>query len=48
MGYSPWGCKESDMIERLHFTFFRLIENRFLVAKVEGMWMREGLGVRDC
>ena len=20
MGYSPWGCKESDMTERLHFT----------------------------
>ena len=20
MGYSPWGCKESGMIERLHFT----------------------------
>ena len=21
MGYSPWGCKESDMTERLHFDF---------------------------
>ena len=21
MGYSPWGCKESDMTERLHFHF---------------------------
>ena len=20
VGYSPWGCKESDMTERLHFT----------------------------
>ena len=20
-GYSPWGCKESDTIERLHFSF---------------------------
>ena len=20
IGYSPWGCKESDMTERLHFT----------------------------
>ena len=20
MGYSPWGCKELDMTERLHFT----------------------------
>ena len=23
MGYSPWGCKESDTTERLHFTFTR-------------------------
>ena len=22
VGYSPWGCKESDMIERLNFFFF--------------------------
>ena len=22
MGYSPWGCKESDMTERLRFTSF--------------------------
>ena len=21
VGYSPWGCKESDMTERLHFHF---------------------------
>ena len=21
VGYSPWGCKESDMTERLHFSF---------------------------
>ena len=21
MGYSPWGCKESDTIERPHFHF---------------------------
>ena len=23
MGYSPWGHKELDMTERLHFLFFR-------------------------
>ena len=23
VGYSPWGCKESDTIERLHFDFHR-------------------------
>ena len=22
LGYSPWGCKESDMTERLHFLSF--------------------------
>ena len=22
VGYSPWGCKESDMTEWLHFLFF--------------------------
>ena len=22
MGYRPWGCKESDMTERLHFLSF--------------------------
>ena len=21
IGYNPWGCKESDMTERLHFQF---------------------------
>ena len=25
MGYRPWGCKELDMTERLHFHFFRHI-----------------------
>ena len=25
VGYSPWGCKESDRIERLHFHFHFLI-----------------------
>ena len=24
VGYSPPGCKESDMTERLHFTYFSL------------------------
>ena len=23
MGYSPWGCKDSDTTERLHFTMDR-------------------------
>ena len=25
MGYSPWGCKESDTEERPRFTFFGFI-----------------------
>ena len=24
--YSPWGCKESDMNERLHFHFYSLAQ----------------------
>ena len=24
VGYSPWGCKESDMTERLHILFYLL------------------------
>ena len=24
VGYSPWGCKESDMTEQLHFTMINL------------------------
>ena len=32
VGYSPWGCKESDTTEQLHFTFkFHL---GFLVAQM--------------
>ena len=25
VGYSPWGCKESDMTEQLHFTRFVIV-----------------------
>ena len=24
VGYSPWGCKESDMTEQLYFTFLHV------------------------
>ena len=27
MGYSPWGCKESDTTERLHFLFFDVTQS---------------------
>ena len=33
---SPWGCKESDMIERL--TFSELIYNIVLVSGTQQMW----------
>ena len=38
VGYSPWGCKESDTTEQLHFNFhlkknIRLIEGRLLCRR---------------
>ena len=27
VGYSPWGCKESDMTEQLHFHFNSIIHS---------------------
>ena len=36
VGYSPWGCKESDMTERLHFDFPRG-QGRF-VSRLEGVF----------
>ena len=38
VGYSPWGWKESDTTERLHFHFHFQNRNRLrpIVAKVEG------------
>ena len=35
MGYSPWGRKELDMTERLHFHFFtfKMIRSEVLVAQ---------------
>ena len=29
VGYSPWGRKESDTTERLHFYFFHLMTGRY-------------------
>ena len=34
IGYSPWGLEESDMTERLHFTF-RYVNNTTLMAERE-------------
>ena len=27
VGYSPWGCKELDTTERLHFSFLHLLKS---------------------
>ena len=29
VGYSPWGCKESDMTERLYYDYTVEVRNRF-------------------
>ena len=29
VGYSPWGCKESDMTEPLHFPFLFAVSSTF-------------------
>ena len=28
VGYSPWGCKESDMAERRHFTSLQIQDGK--------------------
>ena len=38
MGYSPWGCKESDTTEQLNFHYFVMLPFPFLAA----------LGLRCC
>ena len=47
VGYSPWGCKASDMTEQLHFTSLQRTFWTFLVAKwmgihlpMQGTWVR--------
>ena len=31
VGYSPWGCKESDMTEQLHFLYpYCMVEKAFI------------------
>ena len=41
-GYSPWGCKESDMTERLHFTSLPTIEKYTVKVVVPTCsWRRE-------
>ena len=42
MGYSPWGCKELDMTERLHFTNYELA-----FIKKETPWTEEPGGLQS-
>ena len=42
VGYSPWGCKESDTTERLHFHF------QATAYKTQTRWRRQAKGQRDC
>ena len=43
MGYSPWGCKESDTTERLTFTFTLLfttiINNNRIIIIATTYWV---------
>ena len=36
VGYSPWGCKESDTIEQLHFHLFYKCNKCFCHCKIKG------------
>ena len=36
MGYSPWGRKESDTTERLHFTYSAWVKNPSAMQKTPG------------
>ena len=57
VGYSPWGRKESDTIERLHFLSFFLLNCKLLEdtgwalfilrgSKVENQWVRDSLRIQ--
>ena len=48
VGYSSWGCEESDMTERLHFHFHALekemaTHSSVLAWRIPGMWEPGGL-----
>ena len=43
MGYSPWGRKESDMTERLHFHFHALEKEMATHSSVLA-WRIPGMG----
>ena len=40
MGYSPWGCKESDTTEQLTHTLTTSLEKTLMLGKTEGQRRR--------
>ena len=45
VGCSPWGCKESDTTERLHFTFhFHALEKEMATHSSVLAWRIPGTG----
>ena len=40
MGYSPWGCKESDTTEQLTYTLTTSLEKTLMLGKTEGQRRR--------
>ena len=44
VGYSPWGCKESDTTERLHFHFSLSLENEMAPHSSVLAWRIPGTG----
>ena len=46
VGYSPWGCKESDMTERLHFHIRTYVHTYKVVLVVKNMPANAG-DIRD-
>ena len=44
MGYSPWGCKESDMTERLTLSHFHKVTS---MAGLEATEVQSSMGASD-
>ena len=45
MGYSPWGCKQWDMTERLHFTSIHSVTLWATGPPIGGFPLLEGRSV---
>ena len=39
--YGPWGCKESDMTERLTFIYFIYFHMKIMIKLGQGIWRKE-------